>query len=153
MSVRQGVRQERNENPTRKTTTGRKGTTTGINKRGGTSCGGIDPRNHIWEVRSKASMPEMTKKPFKAFLHRKAAQVLRFFQTARACKEASSIFDLDERACFNFWIIRCVVKHLFFAKSEFRLNPFFVGAGRIKAFYFIRFRSCFLIAIRIFNSF
>ena len=102
--VRQGVLHERNENPTRKTTTGRKGTTTRINKRGGTSCGGIDPRNHIWEVRSKASTPEITKKPFKALLHRKADKVRRFFKTALASIEASSIFDLDERACFNYLI-------------------------------------------------
>ena len=55
----------------------------------------------------------MTKKPFKAFLHRKADDVLRFFQTARAGIEASSIFDIDESARFNFWINRCVVKHFF----------------------------------------
>ena len=64
-------------------------------------------RDCIWEVRSKASTPEMTKKPFKAFLHRKADKVLRFFQTARAGKEASSIFDLDKQARFNYLISKC----------------------------------------------
>ena len=74
-----------------------------INGKSKSSCGGIDPRNYIWEVRSKASMPEMTRKPLKAFLHRKAAEIRRFFKTALARKGASSIFDMDKRACFNFW--------------------------------------------------
>ena len=113
VSVRQGGRQERNENPTRKTTTGRKGTTARVNRKGGICCGGNIPRNYIWEVRSKASTPEMTKKPFKAFLHRKAADFRRYSKTALACIEASSIFDLDKSARFNLWINRCVILHFF----------------------------------------
>lgn len=72
-----------------------------INKKGKTNRGGNIPRNYIWEVRSKASTPEMTKKPAKAFLHRKADKVRPCLHTVGARIEASSISDLDKQARFN----------------------------------------------------
>ena len=74
-----------------------------INRKGKICCGGNIPRNYIWEVRSKASTPEMTKKPFKAFLHRKADYLPCCYGSTAASKEASSIFDLDKSARFNLW--------------------------------------------------
>ena len=84
-----------------------------INRKGKICCGGNIPRNYIWEVRSKASTPEMTKKPFKAFLHRKADYLPCCYGSTAASKEASSIFDLDKSARFNLWINRCVILHFF----------------------------------------
>ena len=46
----------------------------------------------------------MTKKPFKALLHRKADKARRCVHTVGASIEASSIFDLDEQACFNYFV-------------------------------------------------
>ena len=78
VSVRQGVRQERNENPKQNGKAKRKGATSKIKRKSKVSCGSLRNRNHIWEVRSKALIPEMTKKPFKALLHRKADERRRF---------------------------------------------------------------------------
>ena len=41
-------------------------------RKGKTPHGSAGRRDHIWEVRSKASTPQMTNKPFKALLHREA---------------------------------------------------------------------------------
>lgn len=69
-----------------------------------TTHGSGSRRDCIWEVRSKASTPEMTKKPFKALLHRKADKVRPCLHTVGASKEASSISDLDKQACFNYFV-------------------------------------------------
>lgn len=135
MIVRQGVLHERNENPKRKTTTWRKGATSRINKRGKISRGGMNPRNHIWEVRSKASTPEMTNKPLKAFLHRKADKVRRCLHTAGASIEASSISDIDESARFNFWIICCVIFCVFAVIKISRSYSFSGNAKRNQSMY------------------
>ena len=72
MILRQGVIHERNENPSRKFPTGRKGETSRVTRKSGNKHGSAGRRDHIWEVRSKASTPQMTNKPFKALLHREA---------------------------------------------------------------------------------
>lgn len=74
-----------------------------INRKSKTSRGSLRNRNCIWEVRSKASSPEMISKPLKAFLHRKADKVRPCFHTVGARIESPGIFDLDESARFNFW--------------------------------------------------
>lgn len=71
-----------------------------------TTHGSTSRRDYILEVRSKASPPQKTEKPFKAFLHRKADEVLRFFQTARARKGTSSIFDIHKQARFNHSVFK-----------------------------------------------
>lgn len=80
-------------------------------------------------------MPEMTKKPFKAFLHRKADKVRRYSKTALARIEASSISDTDESARFNFRIIRCVIFCVFAVIKISRLYSFSGNAKRNQSMY------------------
>lgn len=95
-----------------------------INRKSKTSRGSLRNRNCIWEVRSKASTPEMTKKPLKAFLHRKAAKIRRFFETALTRIESSGIFDLDESASFNYFVSKHSKNFLPFEVANIKQTDF-----------------------------
>lgn len=102
MSERQGVRHERNENPRRQCAAGRKGKAGKIKRKSRIDPSGGSRRNDFRIVISKALNPVRQKSRLKSLLHRKAADLRRFFETALTPIEASSIFDTDESARFNF---------------------------------------------------